>query len=172
MEILRWTWARTALGPLLLAASDRGLVFLHLGSSGAEERLARWSERHAGGARRVADGPGLAPAAEQLEAYGRGERRCFDLELDLRGTRFQRDCWEVLTAIPYGRTITYGDLARRLGRPPGTARAVGQANGANSLPIVVPCHRVVASGGLGGFSGGAGWKRRLLEHEGALLPFE
>lgn len=87
--------------------------------------------------------------------------------LDLRaGTEFQRSVWEALRAIPPGRTRSYGELAAQVGRP-GGARAVGQACGANPIPLLIPCHRVLAAQGrLGGFSGGLAWKRRLLEREG------
>ncbi len=111
--------------------------------------------------------PALRTAAAQLEEYFSGTRTSFSLPLAPRGTAFQLDVWKALADIPYGVTTTYGELARRVGRP-GAARAVGQANGANPLPIVVPCHRVVAAdGGLGGYAGGADTKRRLLALEGA-----
>ncbi len=110
--------------------------------------------------------PVIEQAADQLAAYFSGTRRSFDLPLDPRGTEFQRRVWLTLADIPYGQTISYADLARWVGRP--TAyRAVGQANGANPLPIVLPCHRVVASGGgLGGYGGGLELKRSLLALEG------
>jgi methylated-DNA-[protein]-cysteine S-methyltransferase len=105
------------------------------------------------------------PVFEQLEAYFVGELRDFELELDLVGTDFQRRVWLALSEIDYGRTSSYGELARRFGRP-GAARAVGAANGANPVAIVLPCHRVVGSSGtLTGFAGGLGRKRWLLDHE-------
>jgi methylated-DNA-[protein]-cysteine S-methyltransferase len=113
----------------------------------------------------------LDEARLQLEAYFAGELTEFDLPLDLGGTDFQRRCWLALATIPYGRTVSYGEQARRLGLGPASARAVGAANGQNPLPIVLPCHRVVgADGSLTGFGGGLDTKRFLLEHEGALLP--
>ncbi len=114
--------------------------------------------------------PGTAPdtlrrAAAQLDEYFAGARTSFDLPFGLCGTPFQVEVWRALAGIDYGTTITYGELAGRVGRP--TAyRAVGQANGANPLPIFFPCHRVVASGGLGGYGGGLDVKRRLLALEG------
>ena len=109
--------------------------------------------------------------ARELREYFAGERRDFALPLRLSGTAFQRGVWEALRGIPYGQTRSYGALARELGRP-GAARAVGQANAHNPVPIVVPCHRVLASdGGLGGYLGAWGEhsatavKRWLLEHE-------
>jgi methylated-DNA-[protein]-cysteine S-methyltransferase len=108
----------------------------------------------------------LEEAATQLGAYVAGERRDFDLELCVTGgTEFQRTVWRTLAEIPYGETISYAELARWVGRPL-AVRAVGQANGANPLPIVLPCHRVIASGGgLGGYGGGLELKRNLLELE-------
>ena len=110
----------------------------------------------------------LLEAAEQLRQYLDGERREFDVPLDTEppGTEFQHRVWFTLAEIPYGETISYAELARWVGRP--TAfRAVGQANGANPLPVFLPCHRVVASGGkLGGYGGGLTLKRRLLAVEG------
>jgi len=95
----------------------------------------------------------------------------FDLPLALNGTEFQRRCWLALATIPYGQTVSYGEQARRLGLRSDRARAVGAANGANPLPIVLPCHRVIgADGSLTGFGAGLHVKRFLLEHEGVLLP--
>ncbi len=109
----------------------------------------------------------LRSAAAQLGEYFSGARTAFELPLAPQGTDFQLAVWKALAEIPYGETITYGELAARVGRP-GACRAVGQANGANPLPIVLPCHRVVAAGGqLGGYSGGLEVKRRLLALEGA-----
>ncbi len=107
-------------------------------------------------------------AVSQLAEYFSGNRRTFTVTLDpLIGTEFQRDVWAALRAIPFGETRTYGDVAVQSGHP-GAQRAVGQANGANPWPIIVPCHRVVASTGLGGYAGGLEVKRFLLELEGAL----
>lgn len=109
----------------------------------------------------------MEAAAEQLTAYFRGELKSFDLPLGPEGTQFQRRVWDALLAIAYGETISYGELARRIGRP-SASRAVGAANGANPLPIVVPCHRVIgASGGLTGYGGGLPIKKALLELEEA-----
>ena len=125
------------------------------------------------GRKRRSDGrsPVLDDAARQLEAYFEGELVEFDVPLELNGTDFQRRCWLALATIPYGQTVSYGEQARRLGLGSDRARAVGAANGANPLPIVLPCHRVIgADGSLTGFGGGLRVKRFLLEHEGALLP--
>jgi methylated-DNA-[protein]-cysteine S-methyltransferase len=145
----------TPIGTLGLVGSDAGLRAVYFD-----------------GARVEPDGDSdvLDEARVQLEAYFAGELIEFDLPLDLRGTDFQRRCWLALATIPYGRTVSYGEQARRLGLGPASARAVGAANGQNPLPIVLPCHRVVgADGSLTGFGGGLDTKRFLLEHEGALL---
>ena len=106
----------------------------------------------------------------ELRAYFDGRLREFKAPLDLRGTAFQMKVWRSLAEIPYGQTWTYGELAARVGRP-GASRAVGAANGANPLPLILPCHRVVAAGGkLGGFGGGLDAKRRLLAFERSGLP--
>jgi O-6-methylguanine DNA methyltransferase len=102
-----------------------------------------------------------------VEQYFAGERREFDLPLDLRGTAFRKSCWEQLLCIPYGETRTYGEIARAVGSPNGF-RAVGQANHYNPIAIIVPCHRVLAGGKyLGGYGGGLPVKAFLLRLEGA-----
>jgi methylated-DNA-[protein]-cysteine S-methyltransferase len=112
----------------------------------------------------------LGEAVRQLRAYFAGELRRFDVPLDMQGTEFQKRVWRQLTAIPYGETRSYAEMARQIGAP-AAVRAVGAANGANPVPIVVPCHRVIGSGGrLVGYGGGLPLKRRLLELErGALF---
>ncbi len=108
----------------------------------------------------------LDSAVAQLGEYFEGTRRAFDLPLELAGTPFQRAVWRALADIPYGQTISYAELAAMVGRP-GAFREVGQANGANPVPIVLPCHRVVSSGGgIGCYWGGLELKRRLLALEG------
>lgn len=104
--------------------------------------------------------------ARELHEYLEGRRRRFTFAIRPQGTPFQRRVWHALETIPYGATRTYGDIARAVGAP-GAARAVGQANHRNPIPLVIPCHRVVAAGGkLGGYGGGLAWKRRLLALEG------
>jgi methylated-DNA-[protein]-cysteine S-methyltransferase len=113
---------------------------------------------------RSARGP-VGEAVRQLREYFAGRRTGFDLPLAPEGTSFQRAVWRQLQDIPYGGTISYGELARRVGNPK-ASRAVGSANGANPLPIVIPCHRVIgADGKLGGFGGGLPIKQALLELE-------
>ena len=115
--------------------------------------------------------PIAAEAARQLRAYFAGELREFDLPLDMHGTDFQLRVWRELARIPYGETRSYSQIAAAIGSPQ-AVRAVGAANGANPIPIVVPCHRVIGAGGkLVGYGGGLPLKKRLLELEGALaLP--
>jgi methylated-DNA-[protein]-cysteine S-methyltransferase len=109
--------------------------------------------------------PVVKDTVTQLEEYFAGERTEFDVPMEMDGTPFQKDVWAELSRIPYGTTISYGELARRVGRPKGP-RAVGQANGKNPIPIIVPCHRVLASNGIGGYGGGLPMKRTLLAVEG------
>ena len=144
-------------GPLHLAACRDGLT--HLLFAGGSDPLPQ------GDGTAAAQGV-LAEAVRQLGEYFARERRAFDLPLAPAGTPFQCTVWEALRTIPYGRTTSYGALARRLGRP-GAARAVGAANGANPISVVVPCHRVIgASGRLTGYGGGLPAKKALLDLEG------
>ncbi len=149
------------LGVLRLYVTDTGLCRLDLPGDEASAPGSGLTVREA-----VDDEH--APFHAQLAEYFGGRRRVFDLPLDLRGTPFQRLVWEVMRAIPWGETLTYGEIARLIGAP-GAARAVGLACGANPVPIVVPCHRVVAAGGLGGYSSGADVKRFLLRLEGTAV---
>jgi len=146
------------IGTLLLARSDLGLHEIRFphGDRPADPDVT-WTR---------VDRP-TGDAAEQLEAYFRGDLHRFSLALAPRGTPFQKAVWALLTEIPYGRTVTYGDLAKRLGNPK-AVRAVGAANGRNPLPIVVPCHRVIGHDGtLTGYAGGLSVKAALLRLEGA-----
>tara|TARA_R110002167_G_scaffold228549_6_gene433624 strand:+ start:338 stop:784 length:447 start_codon:yes stop_codon:yes gene_type:complete len=112
--------------------------------------------------------PLLERAREQIEAYFDGGLRQFDLPLAPCGTTFQRQVWQQMCAIPFGGTLTYGEIAQNIG---GSARSVGTACGANPIPVVIPCHRVLAANGLGGYSGDGGVETKvaLLRLEGALL---
>jgi len=147
-------------GDLRLISSYRGLRAVLWGAEDAA-RLAYVNEADLVEGRTAI----LDQAVTQLEEYFAGTRREFDLPLDPLGTPFQHSAWMVLRTIPYGRTMSYGDQARRLGDP-NKARAVGAANGKNPLSIVVPCHRVIGSNGhLTGFGGGLEAKSWLLDHE-------
>jgi len=150
-------------GDLTIVATDRGLrAILWPGDDDARVALPETTPDP----RR--DHPVLAATVAQLGEYFAGARTTFDLPLDLRGTDFQVASWRALAEIPFGATTTYGDQARRLGRP-AAARAVGAATGRNPVSIVLPCHRVVGSdGSLTGFAGGLDTKAWLLGHEGAI----
>jgi methylated-DNA-[protein]-cysteine S-methyltransferase len=152
------------LGPLLLTFSARGLAnaaFVAEGDAMPDDALRTLPPEAP---------PWMSLVLSSLEAFFSGEEPGADaLPLDLRGTPFQRQVWQELLAIPRGSTVSYGELARRLGKPR-AARAVGQAVGANPIPLLIPCHRVIAgNGALGGFSSGLERKRWLLEHEGVTM---
>ncbi|WP_030544655.1 methylated-DNA--[protein]-cysteine S-methyltransferase [Streptomyces albus] len=175
MTAVTWTVTGTPIGPLLLAATGRGLthVVFHADetvSRRARDRLAaRFGGTPAEGDEETGP-PVLADAVRQLRAYFAGTRTAFDLELDwsLSSGFNLRVLRELATGVPYGTVVSYQDLADRVGEP-GAARAVGMAMGSNPLPVVVPCHRVVErNGGIGGFGGGLPTKRTLLELEGVL----
>jgi len=172
MEILRSTTFASHVGPLFLAASDRGLVALEFDARLPGQQTIRPNPRdlRAEAAHiQFSDAPEtMASYTRELGEYFQGHRRQFSFPLDLRGTDFQLACWRALLAIPYGETRSYADIARAVGRPQGF-RAVGMANNRNPVAIVVPCHRVIASDGtLCGYGGGLDIKRNLLELEGAL----
>lgn len=141
----------TPVGNVVLTSDGEALTGLHL-------------EPHEPAAGRRDDAT-LRTAREQLQAYFAGELLEFNLPLAQDGTPFQQRVWTELRKIPYGTTISYAELARRVGQP-GAARAVGSANGRNGIGIIIPCHRVIAADGtLGGYGGGLDRKRWLLEHE-------
>ena len=161
----------TPLGKMVLAVDDAdAVVALEFCANQSPEELVaavvrpeeavEWSEERGGA------------VVAQLDEYFRAERRDFDLPLAPRGSDFQRRVWQELTRIPYGTTISYGELARRLGKKSATAsRAVGQANASNPIAIVVPCHRVIGHDGkLTGYAAGLSFKAKLLTLEGALAP--
>ncbi|SEC71540.1 methylated-DNA-[protein]-cysteine S-methyltransferase [Streptomyces sp. 2224.1] len=167
-----WAWTRleTPIGPLLLAATREGLVrvIFHADGQTARRELTRL-EQFFGGPPTAAV-PHLATATAELTAYFAGELQSFTVPLDWSlSAGFTGRVLQALAAgVPYGDVVGYQDLADRVGEP-GAARAVGAAMGANPLPVVVPCHRVVASdGGIGGFGGGLETKRLLLALEGVL----
>jgi methylated-DNA-[protein]-cysteine S-methyltransferase len=147
------------IGRLELVEAGGALVAIHF------DAPADGSPRHERGGSAV-----LAQAHRQLAEYFEGTRREFDLPLRPVGTEFQRRVWDVLATVPWGTTTTYGAIAARLELPQGASRAVGAANGANPLPVVLPCHRVIgADGTLTGFAGGLPRKRFLLDLEADLL---
>ena len=145
------------IGELLLAGDEDGLRRVSMSPFAVD---AEWTR----------DDELFADAREQLEQYFRGERRDFDLPIQLDGNRFELSVWSALRSIPYGETASYGEIARALGHPD-APRAVGAANGRNPVAIIVPCHRVIgADGSLTGYGGGLERKRFLLELEAGVLP--
>ena len=166
MDTIRFTEMDSPIGPLQLLGTERGLAGLFMqnhrhGPEDAEQ--AGWQR----------DDKLFANARKQLTDYFAGHRKSFDLSLDreaLSGTDFQRRVWSELEKIPYGITISYGELAKRVGNP-AAVRAVGLANGRNPISIIVPCHRVIgANGTLTGYGGGLERKRWLLELESGERP--
>jgi methylated-DNA-[protein]-cysteine S-methyltransferase len=162
---VRYRVVETALGWIAMAGSDAGLSLLTLPHASPEAALAQ-VERHFVEA--VEDVSAFGDLTRRLRLYARGEKVAFPDRVDLGGaTAFQRAVWQSTRWIPYGEVRSYAWVAKCLGRP-GASRAVGGALARNRLPIVIPCHRVVGSdGALGGFSGGLGLKKRLLELESA-----
>lgn len=162
METFHYARMDSLVGPLVIGASAKGLAVIEFDDGDFPKcRVAQqvhWE--YSEGA--------VAPFIRELQEYFAGKRRDFSVPLDLRGTEFQLKCWNALLRIPYGKTRTYADIARTVGCPKGF-RAVGMANHDNPVPIIVPCHRVLASDGtLGGYGGGIPVKQKLLELEGAI----
>ena len=156
MSAVFYTTFESPVGPLLLAGDSNALRLVSFESSKhAAPPRPDWNQ----------NGAAFAEVIRQLQAYFRGELEEFDVPLAMEGTEFQIRVWNALRTIPYGETISYAQLARRIGNPK-AVRAVGLANGSNPLPIIVPCHRVIGSdGSLTGFGGGLSTKKKLLELE-------
>jgi methylated-DNA-[protein]-cysteine S-methyltransferase len=154
---VKYCYADSPIGPLLIAGDDQAVHLIAFPRNGKPRRPeSGWTES--------ISGP-RAEAVRQLREYFAGRRQEFDLPLAPEGTDFQHKVWRKLQEIPFGETISYGELARRVGNPK-ASRAVGSANGKNRIPIVIPCHRVIAGdGGLGGFGGGLSVKEKLLALE-------
>jgi methylated-DNA-[protein]-cysteine S-methyltransferase len=151
-----YTYLESPIGTLLLAADANGLQQILFSTDGRPARPnPAWEE----------DATALAEVVRQLKAYFAGELETFELSLAPQGTPFQQKVWGELCKIPYGETISYGELARRIGNP-NASRAVGLANGSNPISIVIPCHRVIgANGKLTGYGGGLPIKEKLLALE-------
>ena len=155
----------TPIGPLTLFATDDALVRISFNDGPSEYDL-RWCRKHFDDLPKTNnDSAVLTHAVDQLTEYFEGKRQNFDLPIVMHGTPYQQKVWQRLRSIPYGKVVSYGDLAKELGS---VARAVGSANGSNPISIIVPCHRVIAADGtLCGFGGGLDAKEALLRHEGA-----
>jgi methylated-DNA-[protein]-cysteine S-methyltransferase len=150
---VRYTVVDTPIGPLLATGDDDAITGLWFD----REPAPRWQRDDDGGA--------FGVLHDQLDAYFAGELREFDLPLAPAGTPWQRAVWDALKEVPYGTTMSYGELAARLGRPT-ASRAVGAANGRNPISVIVPCHRLIGSNGaLTGYAGGLERKAWLLQHE-------
>lgn len=158
----------TPLGTMLVVVDGAGNLRA-LDWADYEARMRQLLQRHYGKALMLADGAAPASIVDALERYFQGDVTAIDtIPVATGGTAFQREVWAALRAIPVGSTVNYGALARKLGRP-NAVRAVGLANGANPVGLVVPCHRVIgANASLTGYAGGLERKRWLLMHEGAL----
>jgi AraC family transcriptional regulator of adaptative response/methylated-DNA-[protein]-cysteine methyltransferase len=167
---LRARWIETPLGTMLAVVGERGLALLEFMEREGLDRELQRVRRRIPGTIVPGDDPVLAATEDQLERYFQRRLRAFDLPLDLRGAPFERAVWAALLRIPQGETRSYAQIAQEIGHP-GSARAVGRANGANPVAVIVPCHRVVrADGSLCGYGGGVWRKQRLLELERAAGP--
>jgi methylated-DNA-[protein]-cysteine S-methyltransferase len=154
-DTVRFTIMPSPVGRLTLTSTRDALSGVIFENHEAAEQGSDWKR----------DDGALAAARRQLEEYFAGKRSAFDLSLAMEGTPFQRRVWTALTEIPFGKTVAYSDIARRIGKP-SASRAVGAANGRNPIAIVVPCHRVIgADGSLTGYGGGEARKKFLLELE-------
>lgn len=150
------------IGPLTLAGHNSVLTNLRMVDQTYEPSHAGW----------IPDSDAFPDVVKQLDAYFSGELIDFDIELELRGTKFQQQVWKALLEIPYGETRSYGEIAKQIGAP-GAARAIGLANGRNPIAIIVPCHRVIgASGSLTGYGGGLDRKQTLLRLETRREPID
>lgn len=162
--IIHFTSVDSPLGRLYMGQNSEGLCVLTLGAM-AREELITYIEQNYPQADIKESKHMFKDVIIQLYHYFRGERTEFELPLNLKGTDFQKQVWQGLLEIPYGTTISYGELAEKL-KIPGGMRAVGAANGKNPIPIIIPCHRVIAAdGSLGGYTGGLDIKRKLLDLE-------
>lgn len=157
--VVHYTTVASPVGSLTLFATETALTGLSWENEARATRL--------GAVRAPTGHPVLKMAAQQLSEYFAGRRTDFDIPLSAQGTQFQRKAWQQLRKIPYGKQISYGEQAKRIGKPK-AVRAVGGANSKNPIGIIIPCHRVIgANGNLTGFAGGIDIKRRLLILEGA-----
>lgn len=164
-QILKASWIDTSLGPMMAIASEEELILLEFVDRRGLEREVERLRRRTGAAVIPGRTPAICSIEQELERYFAGELTEFKTPLKLLGTPFQMKVWEQLRAIPPGRVTSYADIAAAIGKP--TAyRAVAQANGANQLAIIIPCHRVInLNGDLGGYGGGLSRKQWLLNHE-------
>ncbi len=149
------------LGPFLIAGTESGITHMSFQDAPNSFQIpAEWKY----------DEAAFPDAQQQMREYFEGTRTDFDLSLTPQGTAFQQQVWQELQNIPFGETISYGELAQRIGKTMAASRAVGAANGQNPIPVVIPCHRVIgANGKLTGYAGGLHIKQALLELEGVVV---
>jgi O-6-methylguanine DNA methyltransferase len=167
METLFTSRFETPVGSLRIVSSEKGLVYVELPHANGRG-FAGWQKTHAPDAKVIERRAAHDETIDQLLEYSSGERRIFEIELDMRATEFQKAVYKQVSNIEYGETVSYSDIAIAIDKPK-AVRAVGAANGANPIPLVVPCHRVIARGGaLQGYAGGLDMKARLLAMESAL----
>ena len=159
--MIRYARYQSPLGPVIAIANEHGITHIDfVGAKYARAIAPDWVEDP--------QSPALRACLAQLAQYFAGERTTFELPLAPEGSSFQQRVWQEIARVPYGKTITYGELAKRAGAP-GQARAAGAATGRNPIGVVIPCHRIMgADGSLTGYAGGLERKRGLLELEGAL----
>ena len=166
-ETIHWTEFDTPVGMMRIASGERGVVYLELPLENGRG-FRGWMKRHAPKAKLIEAFEPNSEYIAQVAQYLAGKRREFDVPLDVRGTEFQRAVYDQLCGIGYGELRSYGDVARAVGRP-NAVRAVGAANGANPIALIIPCHRVIASSGqLQGYGGGLELKAHLLAMEQSL----
>lgn len=174
---ITWTSFSTGIGEIFAAAGDGGLLYTSLGNTGKSEMEETLRKKHPccefchidDESVPISQKETLMETEKQINQYLMGSRKEFDLPVALKGTGFQKEVWEEISRIPYGKTLTYKELAKKIGKP-GATRAVGNSCGSNNLPLIIPCHRVIASGGgMGGFGGGIELKKKLLALEQSTL---
>lgn len=164
METLCTSRFDTPFGSLRIVTSEKGLVYIELPNENGRG-FAGWKKSHARDARVLERRAAHDDVIDQLLEYASGNRRVFEMDLDVRGTEFQLVVYKCVRKIGYGKTVSYSDIANSVGKPK-AVRAVGAANAANPIPLVIPCHRVIARGGaLQGYAGGLQLKARLLAME-------
>ena len=159
-----YTVLDSPVGKLLVASTSRDLIRIGFANDDDTHALSTMAKAYPQ-AQFFEDEARNRHAIAQLQSYFDGSLREFSLDFELHGTEFQKSVWEAVACVPYGQTRSYGDIAREIGRPD-AVRAVGRANGANPIPIVIPCHRIIGSdGSMTGFGGGIPLKRKLLKFE-------
>ncbi|TWT02432.1 methylated-DNA--[protein]-cysteine S-methyltransferase [Planomicrobium sp. CPCC 101079] len=163
-QVIEWTVLEHGQWELYVAKTNKGLCYIGSPASSFEEFKAYFAKRYPAFAL-IENPETLAPYVQELTDYFSGAKQTFSLPIDVKGTPFQEEIWRALQAIPYGKTVSYSEIAERINRP-SAARAVGSAIGANPLLILVPCHRVIGkNGAISGYRGGMELKRFLLDLE-------